>query len=129
MIYRKILKQSAGHGTNHYVFHPQFSAFVSSNTRALPTNGYFALFLALQKCSKVTMYGFYSGNSNFKFPYHYFNREVPKKGGSAIHDYQAELDDILRLAKHGTIEMSGENLAFLISINTPPLHTHKQTRC
>ena len=104
LIYRKILKQT-GRESNHYAFHPDFSTYVSSNTRALPTNGYFALFLALHRCVRVKMYGFFH-SATFKFPYHYFNREVPRKGGSAIHDYAAELEDILRLANHGTIEMS-----------------------
>ena len=81
MIYRKILKME--NEIPHYVFHPDFSSFVSSNTRALPTNGYFALWLALQKCSTVTMYGFYH-SAGFSFPYHYFNREVPRKGKEAL---------------------------------------------
>ena len=105
MIYRKIMKVGRGNGIPHFVFHPKFSSFVSSNTRALPTNGYFALWLSLHKCARVTMYGFFH-SATFKFPYHYFNREVPRKGGTAIHDYLAELEDILRLAKHGTIQMS-----------------------
>ena len=51
-------------------------------------------------CSHVKLYGFYH-SAGFRFPYHYFNSEVPTKGGKAIHDYQAELEDILRLARHG----------------------------
>ncbi|QDZ23141.1 sialyltransferase [Chloropicon primus] len=102
LIYRKIMKQTSNE-SNHYAFHPDFSTYVSSNTRALPTNGYFALFLALQRCQKVRMYGFL--HSSKKYSYHYFNRERPTRGGSAIHDYAAEHVDILRLANASVIEM------------------------
>lgn len=78
-------------------FDPDFSAFVSSNVRTLPTGGYFAVWFALTNCVHVDLYGFHF-RPGYGLAHHYFNSEKPKKGKVAIHDYDLEYEQIKRLA-------------------------------
>ena len=78
-------------------FDPDFSAFVSSNVRTLPTGGYFAVWFALTNCVHVELYGFHF-RPGYGLGHHYFNSEKPKKGKVAIHDYDLEYEQIKRLA-------------------------------
>jgi hypothetical protein len=78
-------------------FDPDFSAYVSSNVRTLPTGGYFAVWFALTNCVHVDLYGFHF-RPGYGLAHHYFNSEKPKKGKVAIHDYDLEYEQIKRLA-------------------------------
>jgi len=82
-----------------FAFDPDFSSFVSSNLRVLPTGGYFAIWMALHRCTQVSVYGFHF-EPGFGIRHHYFNREQPLKGGNAIHDYDAEYRKIKYMAKN-----------------------------
>lgn len=81
-----------------FAFDPEFSTYVSSNINTLPTGGYFAIWLAIQKCVNINVYGFHFGQG-FGVDHHYFNDELPKQGQNAIHDYNAEFEMIKELAR------------------------------
>eukprot|EP00899_Mesostigma_viride_P024105 jgi/Mesvir1/487/Mv11359-RA.1 len=82
----------------HYAFDPDFSMFVSKNIHTLPTGGFFAVMLALQKCARVDLYGFHF-RKGWGITHHYFNVEKPLKGKRAIHDYDAEAEVMKKLAQ------------------------------
>lgn len=46
--------------------------------KVLPTGGYFAIWMALQRCAAVTVYGFHF-EPGFHIHHHYFNSEKPLK--------------------------------------------------
>eukprot|EP00873_Tetraselmis_striata_P021208 jgi/Tetstr1/441472/TSEL_003115.t1 len=81
-----------------FAFDPEFSTYVSSNLRVLPTGGYFAIWMAMQRCAQVSVYGFHF-EPGFGIRHHYFNGEKPLKGKEAIHDYDAEYRKIKYMAK------------------------------
>eukprot|EP00898_Chlorokybus_atmophyticus_P004439 jgi/Chlat1/4997/Chrsp32S04934 len=64
----------------HYAFDFDFSRYVSSNLGTLPTGGFFAVFLALQRCASVRLYGFHF-QPGFGIGHHYFNDEEPVTAG------------------------------------------------
>jgi len=95
------LKFRRDHPTERIIaFDTEFSQFVSSNVRTLPTGGYFAIWLGLTRCKNVNIYGF-NFASGYGVPHHYFNEEKPKKGNKAIHDYELEHELIVKLASAG----------------------------
>ncbi|KAK9814164.1 hypothetical protein WJX72_001483 [[Myrmecia] bisecta] len=93
-----------------FAFDPAFSEYVSSNIGVLPTGGYFGIWLALQRCHKVHMYGFYS-KADFGIAYHYFDDEVPTEGKAALHDYAQEYARLMRLVQDGLLELREPCLA------------------
>merc|ERR1711963_1361294 len=85
-----------------FAFDPDFSKFVSSNVRTLPTGGFFGIWLALQRCVQVTVYGFHF-RAGYGIRHHYFNKERPRKGDHAIHDYNLEYEVIKKLAQNNLL--------------------------
>lgn len=63
------------------------------------------IMLALQKCTKVSIYGFHwlAGHA---IPHHYFNSEVPLVGKSSIHDYASEYENIKALAQEELVNLA-----------------------
>ncbi len=46
--------------------------------QVLPTGGYFAIWMSLQRCTQVAVYGFHF-EPGFGIKHHYFNSEKPLK--------------------------------------------------
>jgi hypothetical protein len=88
-----------------FAFDPKFSTYVSSNIDTLPTGGYFGVWLALQQCAQVNVFGFHFRHG-FGVDHHYFNAETPLAGEAAIHDYIAEFAMIRALAQAGVLTLA-----------------------
>ncbi|KAK3261179.1 hypothetical protein CYMTET_29904 [Cymbomonas tetramitiformis] len=69
------------------------------------TGGFFAVWLALSRCHKISIFGF-NFASGYGVPHHYFNGEKPRKGKVAIHDYELEHGLIVKLAAMSLLNFS-----------------------
>jgi len=59
-----------------FMVSPDFHAHVLSELTRPATNGLYGILFALQRCKKVSLYGFFRGDAEH-VPYHYFDTEEP----------------------------------------------------
>jgi len=59
-----------------FMVSPDFHRHVVSELNKPPTNGMYGILFALQRCSSISLYGFFRGN-DAHVPYHYFDTDAP----------------------------------------------------
>jgi len=104
-LYLQVVLHRKHPGGKQYMLDREFNEYGASVLPSLPTIGFLALLMALQRCRQVTVYGFHT-DSTYGIPYHYYNNEMPKRKLAYSHNLHEEQAKLLAAARQGLLTMA-----------------------
>eukprot|EP00192_Tetraselmis_astigmatica_P003025 CAMPEP_0117654466 /NCGR_PEP_ID=MMETSP0804-20121206/3759_1 /TAXON_ID=1074897 /ORGANISM="Tetraselmis astigmatica, Strain CCMP880" /LENGTH=584 /DNA_ID=CAMNT_0005460749 /DNA_START=418 /DNA_END=2172 /DNA_ORIENTATION=+ len=103
-LYLQVVLHRKHPGSKLYLLDSDFNDYAATMLPSLPTIGFLAILMAMQRCMNVKVFGFHTSTS-YGIPYHYYNNEVPRRKLAYAHDLHEEFLKLKSFARRGMITL------------------------